>query len=193
LTSEVTLSIIVAILKALGGPNVEHIIASLLHEFEAGKMNRRQLIQNLAAAATGASVVSSVPAAAATGDDLKTIGIGHLSYRVANYTQCRDFYSRLLGMKVSGEEGKECNLSVGDLFIHLNGSNSPLHVVDGVRTPLRTPMIDHIEYKFDMNKKAILAELVRRGYKSQAKDDKPDTGIRIKDPDGFDVTLVATK
>ena len=43
---------------------MEHIIAKLLQDFEQGKMNRRQLIQSLAMAATAASAAAPAKAAA---------------------------------------------------------------------------------------------------------------------------------
>ncbi len=164
---------------------MEQMIASLLRKFEEGRMNRRQLVQSLAAAAGAASVVG--PAYGATVGATK---INHISYRVADYAKTRDFYSGLLGMKVSGDNGKTaCSLAIGDMAIHVNGSKDPLHSVDGVSIPLHTPYVDHIDYDTDQSKEAIGAELNRRGMKSQTK----GGSFRIKDPDGFDVTLSSKK
>jgi len=38
---------------------MEHVIGKLLHDFEDGKMTRRQLIQSLTLAATAASAASA--------------------------------------------------------------------------------------------------------------------------------------
>src|SRR6516162_7096545 len=78
---------------------MEHIIAKLLHEFEEGRLTRRQLIQNLTLAATAASAVSGVPATAAEGKVLNATNINHVSYQVADYARTRDFYAGLFGMR----------------------------------------------------------------------------------------------
>ena len=162
---------------------MEQLIASLLKKFEEGKMNRRQLVQSLAAA----SAAASVPAYGATVGVTK---INHISYRVADYAKTRDFYTGLLGMKVKSDNGKTaCGLSIGDLEIHVNGSKDPLHSVDGVSIPLHTPYVDHIDYDTNSSREALAAELARRGMKSQTK----GGSFRIKDPDGFDVTLNSKK
>jgi len=169
---------------------MEHIIARLLEDFEDGKMNRRQLIRSLAVATGSAFVVGSVPGVAAEGTEIKATKINHLSYRVADYSKTRDFYSTLLGMKVSGDDGKtKCDLAVGDLHIHVNGSKEPLHNINGMQIALHTPYIDHIDYDTNLSKGAILAELNRRGLKSQA----TEKSFRTKDPDGFDVTISAKR
>ncbi len=169
---------------------MENIIARLLQDFEDGKVNRRQLIRNLAVAASSASMVGTVPLSGAEGTLVKVTKINHLSYRVANHAKTRDFYSGLLGMKTSDDDGKEkCSLAIGDLHIHVNGSTDPLHEVGGKSVPLHTPYIDHIDYDTETSKEAIVAELNRRGLKSQAK----GSSFRIKDPDGFDVTLSAKR
>ena len=90
---------------------MEHLIAKLLQDFEQGKMNRRQLIQSLALAATAASAVSTpAPAAAADGKVFKAVAFNHVSYQVADYTKSRDFYAALFGMKPTigwgGDEGR---------------------------------------------------------------------------------------
>jgi catechol 2,3-dioxygenase-like lactoylglutathione lyase family enzyme len=154
---------------------MEHVIAKLLHNFEQGKMTRRQLIQSLALAATAASAASAVPTAAADGRGFKAIAVNHVSYQVADYTKTRDFYADLLGMKVSQDDGKQCFLSFGDTFIIPRNR------------PSGTPRIDHIAYTIDnWNKDAVEAELKRRGLQP-----RPDTqnSFHVKDPEGFDLQI----
>jgi len=155
---------------------MEHIIASLLQDFEEGKMNRRQLIQSLAVAASAASIVGSIPMYAAEGKVIKATRIRHLSYRVADYAKTRDFYSGLFGMKVSDDRGTRCNLTVGDSDIVVTTNTSGT-----------IPRIDHISYFVDEDKNDVVAELTRRGLNPQPEAD----GIRIHDPDGFPVDLTA--
>jgi catechol 2,3-dioxygenase-like lactoylglutathione lyase family enzyme len=154
---------------------MEHIIANLLLAFEQGKLNRRQLIQNLALAATATSAVSALPAAAAEGKVLNVTNINHVSYQVADYAKTRDFYAGLFGMKVSEDDGKQCRLSFGDNMLV-------------VRNRQPAPKVDHIAYtiaNWDTEKEAVEAEVRRRGLKIVQGDIK--TSLHILDPDGLGV------
>lgn len=162
---------------------MEQIIAGLIKRFEEGKLDRRTLIRSITTAVAGGAVVGTVPVQAAT---IGATRINHISYRVSDYKKTRDFYSSLLGMKVSHDDGKEkCSLTVGNMEIHVSASNEPLHAVDGKVNPLRKPYIDHIDFDTDQSKEAIAAELGRRGIKSAP----TQASFRIKDPDGYDITL----
>ena len=154
---------------------MEHIIAKFLHEFEQGKLTRRELIQNLALAATAASAASGVPAAAAEGKVFNATNINHVSYQVTDYAKTRDFYAGLFGMKVSDDNGKQCRLSFGNNILI-------------VRNRQPAPKVDHIAYtiaNWDQEKEAIEAELKRRDLKIVQGDIK--TSLHILDPDGFEV------
>ena len=89
---------------------MEHVIAKLLHDFENGRMTRRQLIQSLALAATAASAASAAPAAAPEGTVLKATYVNHVGYQVADYGKSRDWYAELFGLKVTLDDGKKANL-----------------------------------------------------------------------------------
>src|SRR5882724_9266024 len=151
---------------------MENIVAKLLHDFEQGRMNRRQLIQSLAVAAAAAA-----PAAAADRKGFKAVTVNHISYRVADYAKTRDFYADLFGMKVSQDKGNQANLAFGDTFLlPRNG-----------RAGGTVPQVDHIAYTIEnWDKDAVEAELKRRGLQA-----RPDTenSFHIKDPDGFDVQI----
>lgn len=171
---------------------MEHRIAMLLQDFEAGRMNRRQLIQSLSVAASAAAV--GVTTAAAAGS-LKTVGINHISYRVANSNKTRDFYSGLLGLKVSNDTGTKCRLAVGGVSFHVQPGEDEV--------TRRTPMIDHIAYDIDNTRDEILAEMKRRGIVQEhdlnhpppksGKKKEEGNSVQVKDPDGFHVTLTPKK
>ncbi|HTS31240.1 MAG TPA: VOC family protein [Bryobacteraceae bacterium] len=154
---------------------MEQIIARLLQDFEEGKMNRRQLIRSLAVAASAAT--AAAPALADEGKGFKAVTINHISYQVKDYKVTRDWYVDLLGMKVSGDTGRQCNLSFGDSFLlPRNG-----------REGATLPRVDHIAYTIETwDKNAVEAELKRRGLPV-----RPDTenSFHTKDPDGFDVQI----
>jgi catechol 2,3-dioxygenase-like lactoylglutathione lyase family enzyme len=154
---------------------MEQIIANLVNEFEQGKLTRRQLIQNLTIAATAATAVSSVPAAAAEAKVLNATNFNHVSYQVTDYAKTRDFYAGLFGMKVSEDDGKQCRLSFGNNILIIRN-----------RQP--APKVDHIAYtiaNWDQEKEAMAAEVKRRGLKIVQGDTK--TSLHILDPDGFQV------
>jgi len=169
---------------------MEHIIAKLLHDFEQGRMTRRQLVQGLTLVATVASAASA-PAAAADGKVVRAININHVSYQVADYARTRDFYADLFGMKVSADDGKQCRLSVGESLI-----------VARTR-PSGTPRVDHIAYTIagwdeDKNVKfEVAAELKRRGLKVEmhaqggavVQDTALARGFHFHDPDGFELQV----
>jgi catechol 2,3-dioxygenase-like lactoylglutathione lyase family enzyme len=153
---------------------MEHLIGKLLHDFEQGKMDRRQLIRSIAVAA--AAVSAPVPAAA-EGKGFQAVAVNHISYVCADYTKTRDFYADLLGMKISHDDGKQCYMSFGDTFL----------LPRNARPDGKTPNISHIAYTIDnWDKKAVEAELVRRGLKP-----RPDTedSFHVKDPDGYDLQI----
>ena len=157
---------------------MEHIIAKLLHEFEHGRITRRQLIQSLALTATAAG---ATPAAAAPPDakGFKAVAVNHISFQVADYGRTRDFYADLMGMKVLKDTGRQCNLSFGDQGTWLLPRNA--------REGTATPKVDHIAYTIEnWDKDAVEAELKRRGLEP-----RPDTpnSFHVKDPNGFDLQI----
>lgn len=181
---------------------MENIIEKLLHDFENGKMNRRQLVRSLAVAA-----VAAAPATAA-GKGFQTVAVNHISYQVADYTKTRDFYADLMGMKVSHDEGKgQCYLSFGDTWLLPRTPTQRARPEGKAAAPPREmpkpPLVDHIAYTIDAwNKDEVEGELKRRGYKKQERhpgefarlapmEYRPDTddSFHILDPDGFDLQI----
>ena len=160
-----------------GTGHVEGIINKLLHDFEEGRMDRRQLVKSLAMAAAAAA--GAAPAIAAEGKGFKAVTVNHISYQVADYAKTRDFYVDLLGMGVKQDTGRQCYLTFGDSFL------LPRNPRSGSTAPL--PRVDHIAYTIeDWDKDKVKAELERRGLTP-----RPDTedSFHVKDPDGFDLQI----
>lgn len=157
---------------------MEHIIGRLLHDYEHGKLTRRQLIQTLALTATAAS---AGPAQAAT--PANAIYINHVSMQVADYRKTRDFYAGLFGMKVSDDDGKtQCRLTFGDnILIPRNANSRPGGKVG----------VDHIAYtlaNWDTDKSvrpAVEKELKARGLNIRV----TEGSFHVQDPDGFEVQM----
>src|SRR5215472_17915405 len=87
---------------------MESTIAKLLEDFEHGKMTRRQLIKSLAVVGTIASNATALAAEKTKG--FRAVAVNHISYQVNDYAKTRDFYADLLGMKIVGDTGTQCNL-----------------------------------------------------------------------------------
>jgi catechol 2,3-dioxygenase-like lactoylglutathione lyase family enzyme len=164
---------------------MEHIISKLLQDFEKGLMNRRQLIQSLALAATAASATSTIASAgSAAGSGFRTLSVDHISYQVRDYKRTRDFYSNLMGMTVAGDTGSQAELHFGDsMMIARNRRPVSANAVGHV---------DHIAFKIaDWNTDKVRTELEGRGLKPRL-----DTGggdgyasFHVTDPDGFDLQI----
>jgi catechol-2,3-dioxygenase len=160
---------------------MESIIAKLLNDFENGKMNRRQLITSIAAAAAVAGPAAQEVGAEGTG--FKAVTVNHISYQVADYTKTRDFYADLLGMKVSCDNGNnQCYMNFGNTFL------LPRNFRQGRGGEERKPpLVDHIAYTIEnWDKDKVEAELNRRGLNPR-KD--TDNSFHVKDPDGFDLQI----
>ena len=158
---------------------MEHVIAKLLHDFEDGKMTRRQLIQSLTLAATAATA-SATSAAATGGGVLKATYLNHVGYQVADYGKSRDWYMELFGMKMLADDGKKANLGIGEsqLIFHPRKSTT-------------TPVVDHVcltiaNWDTDKNVKVeVEAELKRRGLKTRT----TEHSFHFTDPDGFELQV----
>jgi catechol 2,3-dioxygenase-like lactoylglutathione lyase family enzyme len=164
---------------------MEHLIARLLKDFERGAMNRRQLIQSLALAATAVSAVGSAVAEAAEGKGFKTLAVNHISYQVKDYRVARDFYADLMGMKVLADNGtSECHMTFGDSF--LIPRNFPVKTAESSEAKAMG-RVDHIAYTIaNWNKNEVEAELKRRGLAPRA---DTENSFHITDPDGFDLQI----
>ncbi len=162
---------------------MENIISKLLQDYEEGKVNRRELVKNLAVAASIAAGVGTASASASAGKGFRAVAVNHISYQVKDYARTRDFYADLLGMKVSHDEGKgQCYMSFGDSFLiprNARGRHDGSAAV--------SPRVDHIAYTIeDWNQQAVKAELERRGL--EPREDTVNS-YHVKDPDGFDLQI----
>ena len=158
---------------------MEHLAAKLLDDFERGKMTRRQLIQNLALAATATATAGVALPVVSERKGFQAVAVNHISYQVADYAKTRDFYADLLGMKVVRDTGTQCHLILGDSNTFLIPRNAP--------SGTKPPRIDHVAYTIDdWDKNAVEAELKRRGLNP-----KPDTdnSFHVDDPNGFDLQI----
>jgi catechol 2,3-dioxygenase-like lactoylglutathione lyase family enzyme len=142
-------------------------------------MSRRQLVQ---AMAVGAFAGTATPLLAAEPRKLKAISVNHYVLAVPDYAKTRDFYSDLLGMKVSEDTGKQCYLGFGDTLLTARTSTNPL--------PGGKPYITHVGYTLDdWDADTVEAELKRRGLEPRIDMGGGAKSFHIRDPDGYDVQV----
>jgi catechol 2,3-dioxygenase-like lactoylglutathione lyase family enzyme len=169
---------------------MEQIVAALLKDFEAGRMNRRQLIQSMAVAAAAVWGSASAATAAAAAKGFKTTSLDHISYQVADYRKTRDFYADLMGMTVSDDNGSnQCFLHFDDaLLIARNKRQRAGAPAD----PDPKPLVDHIAYKIDnWDTDTVKKELESRGLSPRMDTNGGPNYVsfHVKDPDGFDLQI----
>jgi catechol 2,3-dioxygenase-like lactoylglutathione lyase family enzyme len=99
----------------------DHHISKLLHEYETGRLTRRQVLSHLGALmalAGGAGLVSGQE----TGPKSSTFqatGLDHIALRVKDVARSRDFYVKHLGLKVTGQSPNSAFLDCGKDFVAL--------------------------------------------------------------------------
>jgi catechol 2,3-dioxygenase-like lactoylglutathione lyase family enzyme len=178
-----------------GIATMEQTIEMLLTDFEAGRMNRRQLIKHLAmvaAVAAPAATLAQAPAKA----PWKTVSLDHISYSVTDYKRSAAFYAGLMGWEIANDNGtNQATLKIGDVgeIIIRNArrpDGAPAPAAPADRPPI-TGVINHISYGVaPWDTDGVKAELERRGLKP-----RPDmVGENFKswhvlDPDGWDLQI----
>src|SRR6266436_3354113 len=122
---------------------MEHVIESLLTDFERGRMTRRQLIQSLALAAVAAEAAkaSTIPPPRDPAP-WKTVWLDHISYSVSDYRRSTAFYRDLMGWEIKHDNGRnQCSMSIGNvggIIIRNNGQDASQRRITGV--------IDHVSW-----------------------------------------------
>ena len=113
---------------------------------------------------------------------MRAVSVNHFAYKVADYARTRDFYSGLLGMKVTGDDGKECGLVFGNTVMKARKNDQP-----GGKS-----FIDHVAYTVEnWDENAVEAELRRRSLEPRTDMGGGSKSFHIKDPDGFDVEITS--
>ena len=160
---------------------MEHIIANLLQNFERGKMNRRQLIQSLALAASAATAVKAAPAGDSGETIVKATVLNHVSHPVPDYAKTRDWYKSLFGMPVDLDDGSKANLRVGESLVIIKKKVSE-----------ELAGVDHICFtikNWDEDptvREKVSAELKRRNVQIKR---ESKMSIYLLDPDGLIIQI----
>ena len=152
---------------------MEPVIDALVTGFERGTVSRRELIQKLAAiAAVGVGASASVSAA-----PLKSGSINHSSVLVSDMARSMEFYDRVFGLKLLGEDkaNKIARLGTGG------------RVLVSLRVEPPAGKIDHFAIGVDgFNREAVTKELQSMGITPR---ENIEFGFYILDPDGAPVQI----
>jgi catechol 2,3-dioxygenase-like lactoylglutathione lyase family enzyme len=175
---------------------MEQTIATLITDFERGRMDRRQLIKSLAALA---AIGGAAPAEAQTKAPWKTVHLDHISYAVNDYKKSADFYASLMGWEIANDNGKnQATLrigNVGEIIIRNarrpEGAPAPSTPSAQPGRPPITGVINHISYGIaPWDTEGVKAELTRRGL--NPRDDFQGNDFKsyhVYDPDGWDLQI----
>ena len=150
---------------------MQNLVSNLLKAYEAGRLSRRQLVQSVAALASGTA------AAAAGASTFQGAEINHVALNVTDVARSRDFYQEHLGLPVVSESARNCFLGMGHNFLALfqNQQAGMNHYCIAIED-------------YEVNK--VTEELRRRGFHPR----QPAGSRRVyfKDPDGITVQLSGT-
>ena len=149
----------------------------LFEQLQQRTMNRRELLQSLALAA-GAAATASARAAGG----FKATGVNHYTYVAPDLRKTRDWYHEVFGMQIGHEDSRQSHLWYGD-------KGDTLMIVRQANTGEESPRIERFGFTIDnWDRKAVEAELKRRGISAQPDTDK---GFRFKDPEGNEIGVFA--
>lgn len=180
---------------------MEQTIATLIKDFEDGKMDRRQLIKSLAVLAIAGPAAAVQPAAAQAKAPWKTVHLDHISYAVNDYKKSAEWYSNLMGWEIANDNGKnQATLRIGNVGeIIIRNNRRP----DGAATPAgpgagamanRPPLsgvINHVSYGIEpWDTEGVKAELTKRGLNPREDMVGADfKSYHVYDPDGWDLQI----
>lgn len=188
---------------------METTIATMLRDFEDGRMSRRQLIQSLAMVAlAGGAASAQTPSAPAPAPFVKTswktVHLDHISFAVTDYKKSAAFYQALMGWELQNDNGtNQATLrigNVGEIIIRNSrvsaaaaaapGSAPAVAGAQGNRPPV-TGVINHISWGVEpWDTDGVKAALEKRGLEP-----RPDMvgadfkSYHVTDPDGWDLQI----
>jgi len=186
---------------------MEAVIATMLKDFDDGKMNRRQLIQSLAAVALAGPAAAAQTPPPAPKAPWKTVWLDHISYAVTDYKKSAAFYQNLMGWELQNDNGtSQASLrigNVGEIIIRnrrppASAPAAPSGATVGqapaggqANRPAPTGVINHISFGIQpWDTAGVKAELERRGLNP-----RPDMvgetfkSYHVLDPDGWDLQI----
>ena len=151
------------------------VIDDLVERFDKGTLSRRQLVQGLAAVAAAGG---ALPAMAQT-TPFSATRIDHISIQVTDMARSIEFYEKIFGLKILGEdkENEIVRMGVTKIIVSLH-RKPPVGIVDHFAIAID-----------DFNREAVTAELAKHGLNAEQ---NLDYGFYVRDPEGIPVQIVGT-
>jgi catechol 2,3-dioxygenase-like lactoylglutathione lyase family enzyme len=194
---------------------MESVIDDLVSAFENGTVSRRRFVQTLAMIAAGSPVAAAVaksaaaaPAVASLAAPWKTVWLDHISFQVSDYKKSVDFYTSLMGWRVTEDTGTQATLDIngiGGIIIRSKAQLRPESKSAGPGVPLAgvpaapvsassrppiTGVIDHISWGVQpWDTRTVQTELERRHLEPVSDMGGAYQSFHVKDPDGWDLQI----
>ena len=146
---------------------MEQIVSSMVTRYEAGMLNRRELIR-------GFSLLMSAQGTTG-GDVIQIASINHVSVQVNDIQRSASFYTRTFGLVDEASDANTARLVSGKCHVTLRRGN-PVGIID--------------HFAFGMNRFTeadVAAALTRRGAEPR---NEAQFGLHVVDPDGVRVQII---
>jgi len=160
---------------------MEHLLDGLVRRYELGQCSRRDL---LAALSMLVAMPATVPTTAQAAPPFRCSELNHVTLRVPDLGRSKEFYSKLLGLRLLSEDKDSCRLSLGRGFLSLWKDSAPGfdHWCVGVQPFTSAPASAD-----DRTRDSVRDTLMRQGF--SLRKDEGDSTIYVRDPDGNVVQL----
>jgi catechol 2,3-dioxygenase-like lactoylglutathione lyase family enzyme len=147
-------------------------IATMVEQFAAGRLTRRELVYGLTALLAAAARASG-DAQAQPSSTFQALGLNHLALRVADLDRSQAFYERHLGMtRIPGGSGSPRLMACGPHVLNLFKAAAP--------------QMDHVCFTVpDYDAKAAEARLRAQGVEPLVEADR----VHFLDPDGYKIQV----
>lgn len=94
---------------------MEKVIEHMLDSYEKGRISRRQFVQSLAVVTASLQIGHQPAESIFRGKTLNHVSL----FGVSDIVRSRDFYQRLLGLRVRNQDKDRCEFDLGDSFLGL--------------------------------------------------------------------------
>jgi catechol-2,3-dioxygenase len=153
---------------------METVISNIVKQFEKGSLSRRELIQGLVAITSAGGAPS---AAAPQSVPFKSTRIDHISVQVDNLPKSMDFYQKIFGLTVLGEDKPNEIVRMGTT-----------RVIVSLHHKAPTRIVDHFAIAIEnFDQAAVTAALKQQGLTAEQ---NLDYGFYTRDPAGIPVQIV---
>ena len=151
------------------------VVDDLVSRFDQGTLSRRHLIQGLTALAAAGG---AFPTAGQT-TPFRSTRIDHISIQVTDMARSVEFYEKIFGLKILGEDKENEIVRMGVTRIIVSLHRKP-----------PVGIVDHFAIAIDgFDREAVTAELAKRGLTAEQ---NLDYGFHVRDPEGIPVQIVGT-